>query len=79
MTILISAIFGIILVYFGIKLLFQTEFILGKFIDLLNLDKESFQYRFMINKSNSLFYKFTGILMIFMGLGYLIIPIYFRK
>lgn len=79
MAILILVIFGIILVYFGIKLLFQTEFILEKFIELLNLDKNSFQYKFMINKSNSIFYKFTGILMILMGLGYLVIPIYFRK
>jgi uncharacterized membrane protein YfcA len=74
----IVAIFGIVLIYFGIKLLFQTESILEKFIRILNLDKNSIRYKFVMNKSNDIFYKFTGFLMILMGLGYIIIPIYFK-
>jgi hypothetical protein len=74
-TLFTVIVIGISIFSVGVLLLTKTEYTLQKMIDIVGMNKNSFQYEFMTNKKNLIHYRMIGIIFILFGMLSIVLPI----
>ncbi len=72
---IVCIILGIVMLYFGKQYVFNTENFLQKMIERQKIDESSVQYRYLKNKSNTVFHKMNGIGLFIGGIICIVLPI----